>query len=267
MRPLIKWTLWERRWSTLWWIIGVVAFISINMVFYPTIRDQASEFEKTFSQLSEGTKALLSDTGEFFSPVGYLSSQIFYLMMPMLLGILAIGAGASLIGKEEREGTIELILSRPVPRGRLLASKAIAGILILLAVGLIGTMATAIWGALVDIDIGFGYIVLAGLASILMAMCFGAIAFAITTLGRGARAASIGGAVFIALGGYILVSLSGSVDWLKWPAKAFPFDYYHPAEILTGTYNWANMLFIVGVIIACVIVSWLAFRRRDISAS
>src|SRR3989344_3118875 len=168
MRPVIRWSLWQRRWSVFWWALGITAFILINMVFYPTFRDQASELEKTFSQLSEGTKALFSDTGEFFSPVGYLSSQIFYLMMPMLLGILAIGAGASLIGKEEREGTIELILSRPVPRGRLLASKAIAGILILLAVGLIGTMATAIWGALVDIDIGFGYIVLAGLASILM---------------------------------------------------------------------------------------------------
>jgi len=234
------------------------------MVFYPTIRDQASEFEKTFSQLSEGTKALFSDTGEFFSPVGYLSSQIFYLMMPLLVGILAIAAGTSLIGREEREGTLELLLARPISRAKLIVSKATVGLAMVIFIGLVGTVVTMVMAKIVNIAVPLTNILLVGLAATALAISFGAIAFMVTMLGRGARVASISVAALIAILGYILVSLAGTVSWLRWPAKAFPFNYYHPAEILRGTYDWTNMFFIAGLIVACGLISWAAFRRRDI---
>lgn len=264
MISIIRWTLWQRRWSIFWWALAVTAFIFINIIFYPTFRDQAGEFEKTFAQLPEGARALFSDTGEFFSPVGYLSSQVFYLMAPLLIGILAISLGTSLIGREERDGTIELLLSRPVSRTRLLAAKAVAGLAIAAFIGLITSIATMVMSKLVDIAVPMPNILLAGLAATALAISFGAVAFMVTTLGRGARAASIGVATFVALLGYIVVSLAGIVEWLKWPAKALPFNYYHSAEILRGTYDWSNMLFIAGVVIVCAIISWAAFRRRDI---
>jgi ABC-type transport system involved in multi-copper enzyme maturation permease subunit len=81
-----------------------------------------------------------------------------------------------------------------------------------------------------------------------------------------ARVASVGISTLIALGGYIIVSLIGAATWLKWPARALPFYYYKPAEILEGTYNWNNMLFILGIIIAAAILSVVAFRKRDLSS-
>ena len=264
MRPVIKWNFWQRRWSTLWWVVGILAFIILQMVFYPTIRDQATELEKSFSQLSDSAVALFSDTGDFFSPVGFLSGQIFYLMLPLLLGALAISAGASLIGREEREGTLELLLARPISRSRLMLAKSLVGLIIVFIIGFIATGATALMSEAVDLPIAVDNILLAGLAATILAISFGAIAFSITMLGRTARTASIGVAALIAIAGYLVSSLAGSVEWLKWPAKLFPFDYYHPAEILEDTYNWYNMLFIVGVIILCAVISWAAFRRRDI---
>ncbi len=264
MKPIIRWTLWQRRWSIFWWALGITAFILINMVFYPTFRDQAGQLEKTFANLPESTRALFSDTGEFFSPVGYLSSQIFYLLLPLLLGILAIAAGTSLLGREEREGTLELLLARPISRSRLIAAKATVGILIVIFIGLVGTLITMLMAKIVHVAVPLPNILLAGAASTALAVSFGAIAFMITTLGRGARAASIGASALIAIGGYILVSLAGTVSWLRWPARAFPFNYYHSAEILEGSYKWVNMLFIAGVIVGCGIISWLAFRQRDI---
>ncbi len=266
MKPVVRWTLKQRRWSIIWWIIGIVAFVALEMAFYPTVRDQAAELEKSFSRLSEGTVALFSDAGDFFSPVGYLSGQVFYLMLPLLLGGLAISLGSSLLGREEREGTLELLLSRPISRSRLMSAKAVAGTIIVLVVGLVGVLSTAGMAKLVDLPIAFNNILLAGIVSTVLALSFGAIAFMITMLGRIARTASVGVAAMVALAGYLISSLAGTVDWLKWPAKIFPFDYYHPAEILRANYNWANMLFIVGVIILCGLVSWTAFRRRDLGA-
>jgi ABC-2 type transport system permease protein len=265
MKAVFRWSLWQSRWSTIWWLVGITAFVALQLAFYPTIRDQQAELEKSFSQLSDSAIALFSDTGDFFSPVGYLSGQIFYLMMPLLLGILAIGLGASLVGREEREGTLELLLARPISRSKLILSKAAVGILIVFIVGLLGTVVTAIMSKLVNLPVPLDNIMLAGLASVGLSLSFGAVAFMITTLGRGARAAAIGVAALFAIAGYLLSSLAATVDWLKWPAKALPFEYYQPAAILEDNYNWMNILFVIGVVLVSGLVSWIAFRRRDIS--
>jgi hypothetical protein len=54
MMPIIKWTLWQRRWSAFWWSLGVSAFIFINMIFYTTLRDQAAEHGSTVSRRKHG---------------------------------------------------------------------------------------------------------------------------------------------------------------------------------------------------------------------
>lgn len=264
MISVIKWEIWQRRWFIFWWILGIFIFIFINLIFYPSFKDQAAELEKSLASIPESARALFSDTGDFFSPVGYLSSQVFYFLLPMLMGIASIVLGSSLIAREEKEGTIELLLSRPISRSRLLAAKALAGTKILIVIGLVETAGIVVMAKVVDIPVAADNIALATLASTLLAWCFGAVAFAITSLGK-ARIASVGLATVFALGGYIIASLSGAAKWLKWPAKVFPFHYYQPAAILESKYNWANMLFVVGVVALCAVVSFIAFRRRDIS--
>ncbi|MCA9337825.1 ABC transporter permease subunit [Candidatus Saccharibacteria bacterium] len=264
MWALIKWGLWQKRWFIMWWCIALVGFIFLNLIFYPSFKDQAAQLEQSFSQIPESTRALFSDTSDFFSPTGYLSSQVFYLMMPMLLGILAITLGSSLIAREEKDGTIELLMSRPVSRRALLAGKALVGVVILFAVGMVGMLTTVIMSKLVDLAVPSKDIALATLASTLLALSFGTVAYMITSFGK-ARVASVGLATLFALGGYIIVSLSGAASWLKWPSRAFPFHYYHASEILEGTYQWRNMLFIVAVVLASSIIAWVAFRRRDIA--
>ncbi len=265
MTTIIRWTLRQRRWSILWWCVGILAFIFVNLVFYPTFKDQASQFNETFEQLPQAARQLFTDTGDFFSPIGYLSSQIYYLMLPLLLGVLAIGLGSSLVGKEEREGTLEMLLARPISRAKLIFSKSLVGILILTTVGLLSTLFIVLMCKVVGIDVSLTNTFLAGLVVILLAVSFGAVAFTITMLGRGAKGASVGLASLIALGGYILVSLSGTVSWLHWPAKVLPFNYYHSSQLLQGTYNWANLLYFAALIVGCGVISWIAFRRRDIN--
>lgn len=265
MMSVIKWELWQRRWSIMWWSFGIAFFIIINLAFYPSFRDQADQLAAAFDNIPKSAMALLSDAGDFFSPVGYLSSQIFYLMLPMLIGILSISLGSSLLGREEKEGTIELLLSRPISRTRLLTGKALAGLIIVGIGGLVAALSTTILAKLVDLKVGSLEILLATLVTMLLALSFGAVAFLLTATGR-ARAASIGLATLFSLGGYIIASLQSAADWLKWPAKVFPFNYYKPAEILAGTYNWSNLLFVIGVIIGCGLLSIIIFRRRDITS-
>ena len=264
MISIIKWTIWQRRWSIMWWSIAVVGFILINLVFYPTFKDQAAELDKSLSQLPESAKALFAGSGDFASPVGYLNSQIFFLMLPMLLTILTIGLGSSIVAKEEREGTVELLLARPVSRNKLLISKSLAAIVILILVSTLAFITTAITVKLVDLIVPLRYIAAATFSSVILAMCFGAIAFVITILSKTSKTASIGIATFIAFGGYIISSLSTTVDWLKTPSKFFPAYYYKPESILHGNIEWQYLLFPISIIVVSAIVSWWSFNRRDI---
>ncbi|MGH7194001.1 MAG: ABC transporter permease, partial [Candidatus Saccharimonadales bacterium] len=229
MLPIVRWTLWQRRWSIFWWIIGIISLVVVTLAFYPTIRDQAAQLNKSFGGLSNSALALFGGT-DFFSPVGYLNSQLIYLMLPLLLAILGIGLGSSLIGREEADGTIELLLGRPVSRTRLLVAKALAGGLNLLVVTVIGSAVIMLMAQVVNIGIPLGDIAAACFACFMLVLTFSGLAFLLSATGRG-RAAALGISVVYALGGYIIGSLAMTVHWLKNPSLVFPYHYYRSADI------------------------------------
>ncbi len=264
MTPIARWTVWQRRWSTLWWSLGIFSFIFINMIFYPTFKDQAAELQKSFASLPETAVQLFGGSTDFFSPVGFLNSQIFFIMMPLILGILAISLGSSLLAREEQDKTIEALMARPVSRGRLLTGKISAGIIILFFVSLIGLAATVIIAKVVDLEIPTSKIILVNSVCFMFALSCGAVAFLLTAFGK-TRSLSLGLASTIAIGGYLISSLSGTVSWLENPSKIFPFHYYQSEAILRGTYDWVNLIFFLVMILGCGIISLLVFRRRDIS--
>lgn len=262
MTPVIKWTLWQRRWAIMWWSIGIVFTIVLTIGLYPSIRDQAEQLNQSFAGLSDSASALFGGT-DFFSPVGYLNSQLIYFTLPLLLAILGIGLGTSVIGREEADSTIESLLARPVSRTQLLISKAGAALLIISFVTLLGTLTTLITARLVNFGIPLGYIAIACLDCLLLSLTFAGVAFLLSATGRG-RAAAIGIATVYAFGGYLIGSLSGTVTWLHKPSLVFPYHYFNTASILRGDISWKPMIFYALFTLACGILAWLSFRRRDL---
>lgn len=263
MKPIMKWTLWQRRWSMFWWSFAVFGLIFINMIFYPSFKDQAEDLQKSFASIPDSISQFIGGT-DFFSPVGFLNSQIFFLMLPMILIILAIGLGSSLLAREEQDKTIEALLARSISRTQLLAAKIMSGIAIITLVTLIGFITTVITAQIVKLEgVSSSSILLATFGCYLLVLSLGTISFMLTALGK-ARGASIGIGTAFAVGSYIISSLSGTVDWLILPSKILPFHYYQPEAILRGTYNWVNIVYFIAIFFAGGITSWLAFRRRDI---
>lgn len=265
MKAIIRWTLWQRRWSIIWWSVGMCSILLITMVFYPSFRDQATELQKTFQGLPDAALQLVGGSADFFSPVGFLNSQIFFITLPALLGILAIGLGSSLLAREEQDKTIESLLARPISRSRLLLGKAISGIVILSTVSLVGLIVTIAAARAVHLEVSGWAITESFLACFLLCLGFGALAYTITAFGKG-RAVALSIAAAFAFGGYIVSSLANTVDWLSFPARLFSFHYYQPEVILQGAHDWGHVLFFGGLLLVCTVVSWVAFRARDLSS-
>lgn len=265
MMAVIKWTLRQRRWSIFWWSIGLIAFVSLELGVYPSIKDQAAQLNDVLARMPSSVRALLGGSSDLFSPVGYLNSRLFYLLLPLMLSILAIGLGSSLIAREETDGTLELILARPIARGKLLAAKALAGFLNVAIVLLLTTSAILIWIKAVGLSVPLPSVAFAVVQAGLLSLLFGSIAFCLCAVGKAGRGMSIGVTALIGLGSYVVASLESTVDWLSWPARFLPYHYYNPTNTMNGDYAWGVIAAYVILIMSLMLIAWATFRRRDLA--
>lgn len=262
---LIGWELKQRRWALMWWSVGFSVLVGLIMLVYPAFSDQAAQLNESLGTIPDSAKQLFTDTTDLFSPVGYLSSQLFYLMMPILFIWLAISLGSSVLSREERSTTIELLLSRPISRGRLLFAKALAGFAAYASVSVVVVVAALACASAVEFEgVLPENIALTTLMAATLGLVFGGLALFVTSLGRLGRLSAIAVASLVAVASYLASSLDKTVEWLQTPAKYMPFHYYHPANTLEGGFAVKHFALLLGVTLLCGLLAWLAFRRRDL---
>lgn len=256
-------TLRERRRSLLWWGLGLAALIALNVAFYPSIRDDPalSDYAK---DLPESVRALfVGGELDIASPSGYLNSQIFALMAPLVMLIFTIGAGAGAVAGEEERGTLDLLLAHPLRRRDYVVQRflALAALLAALTVTLLATV--ALGSRLVDLEIGFGKLAAASLSVALLALLFGATALAAGAVGPG-RARAIAVAAGLAVAAWIFDGLAQAVDVLEpWRPLA---PYYHalgqnPLREGAPWAGWAILAAATAALVACAAVG---LERRGV---
>lgn len=267
MNALIKWELRQRRTAILWWSLGTIGLIAMLLLIYPSIHDQAAQLNKALEQLPDSLKAL--KTGgtniDITSPIGYLHSQIFYITLPLVWIILTVTRGSALLGKEEESKTLELLLARPISRGKLLTAKALSGIVELLIVSIAALAGLLLFTKVVGLDISAGALAITTAYTALFCLSFGMISFTLTAIGRLTKRASTAIAVAVAFGGYMVASLSSVSHYLTNITKIVPYNYFSPENILAGHYSTGLTYYLVGVTLFALLGSYFGFRRRDIS--
>ena len=249
--------------SLLWWCVGAGLLALVTVLFYPSV-SQFPEFEEIFADSPEALANLF--TGGFTdltSPAGYLNSQLFILLVPIVLLVFAIGYGGGAIAGEEDRGTLDLLLALPVTRAQALVQKFGAMVVLIAALG------TALWAALVigavavDMEIGAGRIAQATLSGVLLAIAYGALALAVgSATGKRGLAYGVAGAAGVV--GYFLNALAPAIDVLTPLHPLSPFYYYIQANPLANGMNLAHagaLIAIAGVFLA---VAWVTFDRRDL---
>ena len=269
MIDIILWELKRRKTSIIWWSIGSILLIATILSIYPSIRDQATQFNKVINELPEGLRGLktggVGNTLDVADPISYLNSQLFYATLPILWIILTVTRSGAVLGKEEQSHTIELLLARPISRTKLLMSKAIAVLLETAIVAVVSFIGVFVFARFVDLQVSTVPLLQTTAITMLFCISFGAIAFALQAASTVTRRMAVTTAVFVGFGGYILASLSGLTDWLKGPAKIAPYHYFAPDKILHGDIPAGLTIYLVGVFAVASFVSWLGFRKRDLS--
>ena len=203
-------TLRDQRRALIGWSIGVAALVLLYASFYPSIKANAAQLDKYFESLPEALRNAIG-TGTISSPVGYLRSEIFSTMGPLLLLILAIGAGARAIAGEEERKTLDLLLANPVTRRTAVLQKFWAMVGATAGVGLVLVAAIAVFGPAFGLHVALIDILAASVSAVALAVSFGAVALAVGCW-RGRRGVAIAVATTLAVASYLLNVLAPSVD-------------------------------------------------------
>ena len=256
----------DRRRSMLWWSGGVAAYVAVNNAFYPTIKN-VTGIENLVKNLPDTFKTLIGGGDQILitSPPGYLQGRLFGLTLPVLLLIFAVGAGAYAIGGSEEDGTLELLLSNPVTRGRVLIERFVAVVALSLGLGIVTTASLLAFsppfGLLAGVSIPG--LVAAVFAATAFGLMHGAIAFAAGAW-TGRRSVAIATAATVAVVGNLLNAVAVSSESLHFLRFASPWHWYGGRNMLVQGIALEPFLAPIAVSVVCAAVAWWSFRRRDL---
>lgn len=262
-RPVItKQTLLARRRSLIGWTLGVGATVAVMLAFYPTVRNRP-EFRDLVNKYPKEVLAFIGGSADITSPAGYLRIELFSLTVPLLFLIVAISTAGSILAGEESDGTLALVLARPVSRSRVLMEKALALLCPLLILGSVLFVLLVTVGAAAGVHVASSKLGAATFAVVLLAIVFGVLALAIGAA-TGSKGTAIGLTSALAVTAYLVDALAGLVDWLRAGRRISPVSQTLGLDPLhTGFHPVSSMLLLVLI----AVVLWLGamlFDRRDL---
>ncbi|MEA2057942.1 MAG: ABC transporter permease subunit [Actinomycetota bacterium] len=265
LRSVFSKTIWERRWGIFGWVLGGLALTGFLVALYPVVRDSAGLTELV-EQLPEGMLSLMGIDPAFLTTgFGYLQAQMYTLMAPLLILVLAIGFGASATAGEEEYGTADLLLATPTPRRRIVLDKTTAMLVITTIVVLSFVVVLLVGNVTVDLKLSIWGIFGINLGLILLGMFFGTLATAIGAW-TGRRNLAVAAAGAIAAVAFFIDGMAPLVSWLRGAQRFMPFYWYQvDSPLRNGPTAWLLLLVAGSVVFTAAAVA--LFRRKDIGVA
>ena len=192
LRNLFLKSLFDNRRALGWWVLGIILLCALMTSFYPSIstndalQDYIDAFDPDLLAIFGFTEMI-----DMTSGAGYLSAEMFSLMVPLLLIILGISLGASSIAGEEDKRTIEILLSEPISRRLVFLQKYAFLLAASLLLAAVVWLSLAIGSLAVGMDLSMANLAAATASSFLLGIAFGSLAFAIGAI-TGKRGLCVG---------------------------------------------------------------------------
>ena len=264
MGGLLGKTLRDQKRPMIGWGIGIAAMAAMYVSFFPTIRNSAASLDKYLQSLPDAVKQLLGDQA-FSSPAGYLRSEIFSILGPIVFLVFVIGSGARAIAGEEEAGTLDLLLSTPIRRRQVVFDKAAALFAATTGLALILWVTISALSPATGLKIPASDVAAACLMLLLVGVTFGSISLAIGCV-TGRRALALGITSGFAGFAYVVNVLAPVVRVLRPLRPLSPFRWYLEPDPLVNGVHLSGVLVLVGISMFALAVAFIGFERRDLAA-
>lgn len=250
-----------RRRSLFWYSLGMAAYVLIVVSLYPAFKD--SNELNAFTEDSEGLAALFGITGTLTSPTGWLNANIYANFLPLIILLLTIGYGAFALAGQESDGRLELVLSLPFERGRVVVEK-VGALVVQAAAFSVIVFASALVGRWFELGVSVLDLATTSVGVLLLGVDLGLLALAIGAA-TGARGTALAVASAVASASYLISAMAPLVDWLE-PLRYLSLFYWSVANgQLDDGLGIGSFVLLVGVGVALGWWAIVAFRRHDLA--
>lgn len=249
------------------WSAGAVLLSVTYILFYPSIHASGAGIQQLLNSMPAALRnAFLGSGVSYLSPTGYLGTELFGLLVPVLLLVMGVLGGSRAVAGEERNGTIDLLLSTPMRRRRLVVEKSAGALLPLFAVAAAIWVAVAAVGPSQGLSVGLGSLAVALVGVGLLAAGFGMLAFVVAS-SAGSSAVGGGVAAALAVALYVLNVIGSVVPALTGLANAVsPFHWDGGPGVLSNGVAWSGMLLLIACPIVLLGLAIPLYERRDLTA-
>ncbi|MTE16881.1 ABC transporter permease [Nocardia aurantiaca] len=251
----------DQRRGLIGWSLGIVALVLLESALWPSI-SHISGFQELLNNYPESLRKLFS-IDEFTTGTGFLNTELYSVMLPILFLVFAVSRGARAIAGEEETGTLEVLLVTRVTPIRLLLEQSAVLFSGLILLGTVLFTAVVTFSAIFGMHVGIGAAATGSVAMIVLAAPFGAVGLAVGAA-TGRRLIALAVASVLAVGAYVLYAASRIVDAVRpWG----PWSPFH--QVLTvgpmGAGLRLGYLWLAVAAAVFIVAALPVFDRRDIT--
>lgn len=259
-------TIKDRRLSLLIYCIASLLFIWMYIALFPSISESFGAMEKMLESFPKGfLDAFGFDAKSFVTFEGYIGSEEFTLIWPIMIIALTVSSAGGAIAGEVEKGTAEIILSQPISRLKVFFSKYMAAVLMLAIFIFISVGSIFPFAAFYNIAIKSENFIKLGFLGFMLGMAILSLSMLFSSLfSDKGRANFIPAGILILM--YVINIIAGLQENLKNLKYISFFYYYNPSKLLVHGQldNLAWWVFLGTFIVATTLAAFW-FSKRDIA--
>jgi ABC-2 type transport system permease protein len=243
--------------ATLYWTIGLCIYAGLVVSIYPSVRSALN-----LDAIPENLRSAFNIT-DFTQLAGFLSSQLFGVILPLVLPFYGIVMLSNVVAGAEERGRLDILLGNPIPRAHLVVGAFIVATTYLLAIVIV--LGGVVWGVatVLDLDLTMRQAMRATFVLWPTSLAFGTLALAVSTVAR-QRAVAMGIPAAVVLLSYLALVIGRLAPPVEIARYLSAYNYYGVA-ILEGVW-WLGMAILGLASLTLLAFSVVAFNRRDIYA-
>jgi beta-exotoxin I transport system permease protein len=249
----------ERRRSLLSWGLPIGLWSAFVVAIYPAVEDA---LRKAVASYPEALKQAFG-IGELTSVEQYLNAEMLSLIVPLAVGYLAVRAVASGLSGAAESGRLDVLLSAPVSRRRLVASDFSATAVELAAVLAVSLLVTMLGSLLSGAGLSFTR-ALAGFANVWpLALLFAALGVVVTgwSLHTPIVTGSVAGILVAMYVADLVGRLDTGLDWIRYGSV-----FRYGGRAIEEGIDPLAFIGVTAVAVALAALGALLFERRDLSS-
>lgn len=250
--------------SYLIWTLGLLAMVGVQLSVYPTVRSSAAGLSTFLDNYPEALKQIFR-MEDYTSGAGFLSTELFSMMLPLIFISIGASWGANASAQEEERRTADILLTLPISRVRILTIKIVTAAVAQVLLATVTVLSLVIGIRFVDLSLGTSKIIAGALTGALLGILFNAVA---TFMGAawGKRSIALGGAVGLAIAGFLFFSLAPLVDTFERITPINPFQWTLGSRPLFDGVDVGYTCLSLAISLVLYGASLFVFKRRDIQA-